>query len=155
MMRNKVIAVLMIFSLTALFISPSYAEQTTPSANPQFSKPFGIFLSVVSPGMGQIYSGQLGKGLSIWGASSILVMGFLTTVADFDFDSVGGAFPFNIGMKFKAKLSNEETFWAVGLGVTYAFLYLYNVLDISFFENSPVSVAPTTDGFSASYEIRF
>lgn len=154
-MKNKFIAILMIFSLTALFISPMNAQQSLPSAEPQFSKPFAIFLSVVSPGMGQIYSGQLGKGLSIWGASSILVMGFLTTVADFDFDSVGGAFPFNIGMKFKAKLNNEESFWAVGLGVTYAFLYLYNVLDISFFDNSPVSINPTSDGFTAAYEIRF
>ena len=154
-MKSKFIAVLLIFSLISLFISPLNAQQALPKADSQFSKPFAIFLSVVSPGMGQVYSGQIGQGLSIWGASSILVMGFLTTVADFDFDSVGGAFPFNIGMKFKAKLNNEETFWAVGLGVTYAFLYLYNVLDISLFENSPVTVNPTVDGFTAAYEIRF
>ena len=147
------IPLLVLLFLTSFSIS--HSQEIIPNPEPNFSQPFAIFLSVVSPGMGQIYTGQLGKGLSVWGASSILVMGFLTTVADFDFRSTGGAFPFNIGMQFKPVLTSEETFWAVSLGVTYAFLYLYNILDISLYDSSAVTVVPTADGFAAGYSVRF
>ena len=151
--RGIILSLLLVFLFSSF--STAYSDQAKPSPEPHFSKPFAIFLSVVSPGLGQIYTGQLGKGISVWGASSILVMGFLTTGADFDFRSTGGAFPFNIGMQFKPVLTTEETFWAVSLGVTYAFLYVYNILDISLYENQAVTVLPTSDGFTAEFSVRF
>ena len=113
-------------------------------------------MSVVSPGMGQIYSGRLDKGLAIWSASAAITMGFLLTVTDLNLDSAGGPFPFNIGLQFKPQLTQNEVFWAVGLGVTFLTVYVYNILDVSLYKQPKnFKLSLEQDSISAQYALRF
>ncbi len=113
-------------------------------------------MSVVYPGMGQLYSGRLDKGLAIWSASAAISMGFLLTVADLNLDSAGGAYPFNIGLQFKPQLSQSETFWAVGLGVSFLTIYIYNILDVALYKQaSDIKLSVEKDSISAQYSLAF
>ncbi len=125
-MKIKVSVLLLTFIFLFTY-QPGFTQNTT------YNKPFAIFMSVISPGMGQLYSGQLDKGLAIWSASAALSAGFLLTVADINLNSAGGPFPFNIGLQFKPSLTQNEVFWAVGLGVTFLSIYIYNILDVSLY----------------------
>lgn len=140
--------------LSALLLFTLPAAATPPPVN--YNKPFAIFMSVISPGMGQLYSGQPDKGLAIWTASAALSAGFLLTVADIHLNSTGGPFPFNIGLQFKPSLTQSEVFWAVGLGVTFLSVYVYNILDVSFY--SPlrdVKLSLAERNISLSYDLAF
>jgi hypothetical protein len=115
-----------------------------------------MFMSVISPGMGQVYTGQLDKGLAIWSASAALSIGFLLTVTDLNLNSAGGPFPFNIGLQFKPQLDQNEIFWAVGLGVTFLTVYIYNIIDVSLY-TPPKNFNLTFDSesISAQYSLAF
>ena len=146
-----------LFFLILSFLVFSIYGNLSASSAKTFNKPFAVFLSVVSPGMGQIYSGQLDKGLAIWTASAALSAGFLLTVADIDLNSTGGPFPFNIGLRFKKNLTHQETFWAVGLGVTFLSVYVYNLLDMTLYneKDNKLALRFQPDSVKAIYSLKF
>lgn len=152
-MKRKI---LLIF-LLALAAVPSFASTSSYECNEPYNKPLSVFLSVAAPGMGQIYSGQLDKGLAIWGASSLLTASILVTVCDLNFNGVGGFDMVAFGFQLKDELSPSEKFWTWGLSATYVILYVYNVLDISLYNNNaPAVSADFRDGsFHLNYCIKF
>ena len=154
-MKNRflLLSCLLLFVIT----NRSFSDPLIPEESFQQNKPFAIFLSVVSPGMGQIYSGQPEKGLTIWTSSSILMMGFLLNIADLDFQSVGGSFPVYFGMQFKSfdKITTDQWFWAAGFLASYAIIYVYNILDISFYQETDFSIDMGMDRINANFSIRF
>ncbi len=116
------------------------------------NKPLAVLLSVVSPGIGQIYTGDYEKGFFIWGASSILSFAFLINVSDVDFSTVGFA---PIQFKLKNKIDNDRLFWVISIGTTYSILYLYNIVDVSLDKNSNISLDFKDDALNVCYSYKF
>jgi hypothetical protein len=170
-MKNDLRILIVAFLFLFAFVSISFSSEkqgiasltddpmefytSIPSQN--YNKPFSILLSLVSPGMGQIYSGQLGKGLSIWSGATVLFAGFLLNASTLDFTSVGGLFPYNFGFSFNKDLSGDALFWTIGFGVSYLVLYIYNIIDISVYDARTTFVSFDFDdkNVSAYYCIRF
>lgn len=152
---------IMLCSISTVFAAkktPVSEKNTVHLAKNNYSKPFSIFLSVVVPGMGQIYSGQPEKGLAIWSSSAILLGAFLINSSELDFRSMSGPLPFNFGFRFKENMSERELFWSIGLGATYVFLYIYNVVDISVYDRNAdkyISLDIDDNNIHASYSIKF
>ncbi len=153
-MKIKLIGAL---SLFVLLSSPCFAANYENTCVEPYNKPLSIFLSVVSPGMGQIYSGQLDKGLAVWAASQVLTASLLITVADLDFTGIGNVGPINMGFRLKQQLSPNERFWTWGLSITYVLLYTYNVLDISLYDTDKLDLAVECEGggFHLNYCLKF
>lgn len=148
---------LIVFILLSVLSAPCFSLSYENTCNEPYNKPLSVFLSVVSPGMGQIYSGQLDKGLTIWTASTILTASLIVTIADLNFYSIGSPIPVNMGFQLKPELSPDERFWTWGLSITYALLYIYNIVDISVYDNdrARVDVSCENEGFHLNYAIEF
>lgn len=144
-----------VFILSVLLKSNSYAEITEFSEYDPYSPPLAVFLSVVSPGMGQIYGGDLTKGSFFMAGTSVLSAAFLVTVADLNFRSTSGIFPSSIGFQLKEELSPTERKTAWILGSAWAALYIYNIVDVAVLDPDKFRIDADADGVSVGYSIQF
>ncbi len=150
-MKNKtfLFKLSLVFFILLILFPPLFAFEQPKS------KPFAFFLSVVSPGMGQIYLGNPEKGIAILSASSLLGMGILSTVGRIQFGTVNGMVPGHIGFQIRNDLDSSHLFWAGSLSITYIILYFYNLSDVAKFSLvRPVIKADSTT-VSAGLDIDF
>lgn len=151
------IKISIIIAFLFLFIFQTPGNSATTSYNENYNKPLSVFLSIVHPGLGQIYSGQTTKGLIFWSTSAILTGGFLITVADLNFNSPASPLPLNMGFQIKSELSPNEKKWAWGLGIAYTVFYIYNIMDISLYnpEENNFALDFNRDSVRLCYSFKF
>ena len=150
-MKIKII-IIIIFSICWCFFysSPLYSAAKN---NPKKNKPLSVLLSVVSPGMGQMYEGQLGTGLAIWSASTVLSFSFFLVVGEIDLLSTWNP---TTRFRLKQNLTSDELFWAMGIGATYALLYIYNVIDVATYnDENNVSINIHSNSISLNYTMSY
>jgi TM2 domain-containing membrane protein YozV len=128
--------------------------QAVTRKSPPKNKPLAILLSLVSPGMGQMYEGDIGTGLALWTASSALSFAFFLTIGDIDLKS---AWSPTIRYQLKPALTTSQLYWAGGFAVCYGILYAYNLIDAATFDpdSSPVSLNFGTNSVSVNYSVQW
>ncbi len=137
------------FYFSFLFLqNPLFSEETSPVRN----KPLAILLSVVCPGTGQIYSGQLVKGIVIWSSSTILAYGFFSSFCDIDLSTIWTSPP---RFRLRTDIDKNSLFWSIGLGITYSLLYIYNIVDAAFDQNTSIGFDINKDTVSLCYQYQF
>ncbi len=84
-------------------------------------------LSFYNPGLGQYYVGDTESGMLFWAGENILFFSALLMVTDISF-KLKKDFGFEFKIEQKSNLSDGRIATAIGLGVGFLFLHIYNII---------------------------
>lgn len=133
--------ILPVIILALFLLIPTALSASPPGRN----KPLAILLSAIAPGMGQLSEGRVNTGLAVWTGSSLLTAAFFLTVGEFDL--MAPWYP-SIPYRIKAAPTDNEKFWAIGIGVTWLVLYVYNLLDTAYYKPPALTVTAAHDSLA-------
>ncbi len=84
-------------------------------------------LSFYNPGLGQFYVGDTESGMLFWVGENILFFSALLMVTDISF-KLKKDFGFEFKIEQKSNLSDGRVATAIGLGIGFLFLHIYNII---------------------------